>query len=112
MEHPVFGSRLTSGQSRCLIHSGRVALNESDVVPKQQELRRFSFAFSSYPDSFLSFRHAIEKKIREGDVDIPGTQIRIDPERDIGFFDRLFILAGALESKSRKQSMSIPITGV
>ena len=104
---PVFRSGFSLTQSRFPFHSRLVAFQEGDVVSLDQKVGDFQFALGGSLKGVLGFPQAVEVLIAGGKIDIPDGKVRIELDRFLGFFDRLFVFAEDRVNHRRQESVGI-----
>jgi hypothetical protein len=83
-----------------LAHCLFVAVEESQIKTQQYVFRNVQFAPERLIHSALRLVEAVEIKITESNIDVPGSEIRIERNRFFCFLNGLFVPADALRIKT------------
>src|SRR5260370_31514281 len=102
--NPVFRSGSSLTQSRYPFHSRLVAFHKSEVVSLAQKLSHFYFALGCSLKGSLVFSQAVKEPILGGKIHIREGKVRIERDRLLGCFDRLFMFAEDRVNHPRQES--------
>ena len=89
----IFRPGFSLTHQNCLFHSWLVALHEGEVVALDQTLSDFHFALGGPLKGGFGLRETVKELIAGGKIYICEWKVRIERDRLLSFFDRLFVFA-------------------